>query len=305
MSQEVSRNTNESLALRYGLSAVLLWSTVATAFKLALAQQSVSQLVFFASLTSVFALGAALLWQGRLTEAMRSLQENGWRALCFGLLNPLLYYHILFYAYDLLPAQVAQPINYTWALMLAFLAVPFLGHKLTLTDVIAMLVSYSGVVVISFGGDDSGQSLNLLGIALALVSTLVWAAYWILNSRDKRDPVIGLFQNFLFATPCAAVLAWPLNLAPAALGGAVYVGLFEMGVTFMLWLMAMKYTRHASRISNLIFISPFISLLLIHFILGEKIHMLTLVGLGFIIAGLAIQARSAKKGRASEPLLTE
>ncbi len=68
-----------------------------------------------------------------------------------------------------------------------------------------------------------------------------------------------------------------------------YVGLFEMGVTFVLWLTALKLTNNTARVSNLIFASPFISLILLANIIGEAIHPSTLIGLVLIIAGLAIQ----------------
>ena len=71
--------------------------------------------------------------------------------------------------------------------------------------------------------------------------------------------------------------------------GATYVGLFEMGITFLLWLKALQVTPRISRISNLIFISPFISLIFIHFIVGEKIYISTIIGLIIIISGLALQ----------------
>ncbi|MCV5919613.1 DMT family transporter, partial [Escherichia coli] len=63
-----------------------------------------------------------------------------------------------------------------------------------------------------------------------------------------------------------------------------YVGLFEMGVTFVLWLSALKLTQNTARISNLIFASPFISLMLLATIIGEKIHPSTLIGLVLIIS---------------------
>ncbi len=74
-----------------------------------------------------------------------------------------------------------------------------------------------------------------------------------------------------------------------------YVGLFEMGITFVLWLSALKATTNTARISNLIFISPFISLLLLAYIIGEQIHPSTFVGLILIIFGLIVQQRKAKR----------
>ncbi len=113
---------NQSKAMLYGLVAVLAWSTVATAFKLALRCMDHLQLLFLANVFSLVALGLVLVVQGRFGL----LRGFGRRQLVMcaglGLLNPFFYYLVLFKAYDLLPAQVAQPLNYTWALTLVWLA---------------------------------------------------------------------------------------------------------------------------------------------------------------------------------------
>lgn len=285
---------NESKAILYALIAIICWSTVATAFKVALDYQSVSSLIFIASSTTVILLGSILAVQGRLSDTLADLSNHWKTALIFGALNPLLYYHVLLWAYDLLPAQVAQPINYTWAIVLAFMAVPFLGHRLSKYDLLALFICYAGVVVISQGASsDSGES-NLLGVGLALLSTVIWASYWILNSRDQREPIAALFQNFLVVIPFTMLLAWPITLSWQAIASSAYIGVFEMGISFVCWLFAMKRTRNASRISNLIFLAPFISLVLIHFILDEAIHHYTFYGLVLIIGGLFIQNRQKK-----------
>jgi drug/metabolite transporter (DMT)-like permease len=285
---------NESRAIMFALIAILCWSTVATAFKIALDYQSVSSLIFIASSTTVVLLGGILIVQGRLSDTLADL-PNRWKpALLFGALNPLLYYHVLLWAYDLLPAQVAQPINYTWAIVLAFMAIPFLGHRLSKFDLLALLICYAGVVVISQGASSAGAESNLLGVGLALLSTVIWAGYWILNSRDKREPIAALFQNFLVIVPLTLLLAWPIDFSWQAVASSAYIGIFEMGISFVCWLFAMKHTRNASRISNLIFLAPFISLLLIYFVLDEAIHAYTYYGLALIIGGLVIQ-NSQKK----------
>ena len=57
------------------------------------------------------------------------------------------------------------------------------------------------------------------------------------------------------------------------------------------WLNAIKLSTNASQVANLIFISPFISLFLISFIVGETILLSTFIGLIFIIIGLVIQQK--------------
>jgi drug/metabolite transporter (DMT)-like permease len=71
--------------------------------------------------------------------------------------------------------------------------------------------------------------------------------------------------------------------------GSVYLGIFEMGITFILWMMALKLSYTTAKVSNLIYLSPFGSLILIHFFVGEVILLSTVIGLVFIIGGIIIQ----------------
>lgn len=291
--------SSERRALGYALIAVLLWSTVATAFKVALQHVSVSQLMAGAALFSIIALLVTLAIRGELETALKRLWSDRRAAFRLGLINPVLYYAVLFEAYDRLPAQVAQPVNYTWAITLGLLSVPFLGHRLTRWDLIGMLLGYSGVVFISIAGQNVSGSLDYFGLFLALASTLLWAGYWLVNTRDERPPIIGLFQNFVYALPLLILwMLWrdglPTLNAWQVSASLAYVGVFEMGITFVFWQLAMHHTNNASRIGTLIFLSPFISLFLIHFVLGEPLQWLTFGGLGLIIAGLWIQQRLSK-----------
>ncbi|MFO7931103.1 MAG: DMT family transporter [Thermodesulfobacteriota bacterium] len=291
---------NQSLAMVFGLGTVLMWSTVATAFKLTLRELTPVQMLFVACAASVVVLTATLLVQRRLHLVFSMSRRQYLQSMGMGLINPCLYYLILFAAYDRLPAQEAQPLNYTWALVLAYMSVPFLGQRLRATDILAGLVCYSGVVVISTRGDVVSLTFSdPAGVALALGSTLVWASYWIIATRDQRDPVAGLLLNFVFALPVLTVICgltdgFDIGLGPGTAGG-VYVGVFEMGLAFVLWLHAMKKAENTSRVSNLIFISPFLSLVFIYFILGEVIAASTYVGLVMIIAGLWLQQKGAQR----------
>lgn len=291
---------DQRLAMLSGLGAVLLWSTVATAFKLTLGYYTPLQMLLAACATSVVVLAVILALQGRLAAAFRLPARQYLQSLALGLINPCLYYLLLFGAFDRLPAQEAQPINYTWALVLAYLSVPFLGHRLKLTDIVAGLVCYGGVVVIATRGDLTALSFSdPLGVSLAIASTLVWASYWILATRDRRHPVTGLFLNFLFALPVITLLTWWQDglppLASGGFAGSLYVGVFEMGLAFVLWSRAMKLATNTSRVSNLIFISPFLSLVFIYLILGEVILLSTWVGLVLIVAGLWLQQAGSRR----------
>ncbi|WGW00305.1 DMT family transporter [Vibrio sp. YMD68] len=292
---------NERRALGFGLAAVLLWSTVATAFKLTLAEFTPIQMLTVASVVSAIALVGICGYQGKLGQLSTTFISNPWYYLLLGLINPLAYYLILFKAYDLLPASQAQAINYSWAITLTLMAAVFLGQKIRGKDWIACGFSYLGVIVIATKGDLLGLNFESpLGVSLALLSTLLWAGYWILNAKNKADPVIGVLLGFLVAIPFATGLSiyegesWDAITTQGWLA-VTYVGLFEMGITFVLWLSALKLTQNTARISNLIFASPFISLMLLATIIGENIHPATLIGLVLIITGLVIQQVKWKK----------
>ncbi|MGF1752199.1 DMT family transporter [Vibrio makurazakiensis] len=294
---------NERRALGFGLSAVLLWSTVATAFKLTLAEFTPIQMLTVASIVSSIALIAICFAQGKLSQLSTTFLSNPWYYLLLGLINPLAYYLILFKAYDLLPASQAQAINYSWAITLTLMAAVFLGQKIRKKDWVACAFSYFGVVVIATKGDILGMQFESpLGVGLALLSTLLWAGYWILNAKNKADPVIGVLLGFLVSLPFAIGIslyegaAWS-QISLKGWMAVTYVGLFEMGITFVLWLSALKLTNSTARISNLIFASPFVSLMLLATIIGEEIHPTTLIGLMLIITGLVIQQVKFSKGK--------
>jgi drug/metabolite transporter (DMT)-like permease len=286
-------------AYLFGMMTVIMWSTVATAFKVALVSLDITQLIFYSSLASACLLTSVVLWQSRGREMWMTFR-NHWRiTLIAATLNPRVYYLVLFAAYDRLPAQVAQPINYTWAIVLTIMSVVILKQRLTRRDVLAALICYVGVVLIATRGQwDISSIESPIGIALALASTLIWASYWILNIRDPRDPLLALCLNFLCAVPMAGVICWYFSslwvTSGPGLAAAGYIGLFEMGFAFLCWSKALRLAENTSRVSNLIFLSPFLSLILIHVVLGEPIYSTTYLGLIVIVAGLLLQKSGAK-----------
>ncbi len=288
-------NPNERKAIGYGLAAVVLWSTVATGFKLGLAHLALAQLLLLGTTLSwlVFLLYCGFKRQWTLAKGDRVL------VLVLGLINPLAYYFMLFAAYERLPAHIAQPLNYTWAITLALLAVPILKQHLDRATLMGIGVSYAGVVLLLLtSAAPEQEKWDVLGITLALLSTVLWAGYWLLNTRCASPSAPVMFWSFSAALPVIFVICWlgpgfP-TLTPLTLGYGAWVGCIEMGFTFLLWQHALQLTRHAARIGQLIFLSPFISLLLIQNVLDEKISMWTVAALGVILVGIHIARPSSQ-----------
>lgn len=287
-------NKTKALPLLFGFSAVLLWSTVATAFKIALRSWHFGWLVFGASLVSTLILGVLIVLQKKTLLFLSQKKSDWWNSILCGFLNPFLYYLVLLKAYSVLPAQQAMTLNYVWPLVLSVLAIPFLKQKLYPKAFIALLISFSGIVCISSGGNIAHfHFTNTLGISLALGSSLIWAIYWLLNMKSQRDVTVKLFTNFITGTLFSAMALWffpfPQMVSINSILSVSYVGFFEMGITFFLWLKALQLSSRAASISQLIFISPFLSLFWIQLVVGEKILFTTWIGLILIISGILLQ----------------
>jgi len=277
---------NEREAILYGISAVLLWSTVATAFKLGLGYLAIEQLLFLGICFSWLFFLLMLLHRGDFYIE----KKDRMIAPLLGLMNPFAYYLILFSAYDRLPAHIAQPLNYTWAITLALLSIPILKEPLTIRTAAGIGLSYLGVTILLYSSNtQTTDNVGSLGVGLALLSTLFWALYWLINKKSQSDPLSMMFVGFSTAIPFSlgACLYGPglpeLNTTHLLFGS--WVGLIEMGMTYLLWQRAIIRSTNTARIGQLIFLSPFISLVFIHFFLGEDISLSVVVSLSIIVLG--------------------
>ena len=285
---------NEQKATLFALITILFWSTVATAFKIGLRTLNPAQLIFVASVTSVLILFLLLVFTKKLKYIKQISLKNLLLSALLGFLNPFLYYLILFKAYSLLPAQVAQPLNMIWPIVLVLLSVPLMNQKIGWKSMLALVISFAGVFLIATQGDffSMGKS-NPLGVALGLGSAIIWSLFWIFNVKNKEDELIKLFLNFLFGTiylliylPVFSDFNFKFD---NSFWAGIYIGTFEIGISFVFWLKALSLTKNNARIANLIYIAPFLSLIFIHFILGEKIYITTILGIFFIISGILFQ----------------
>lgn len=283
--------------------AVLSWSTVATAFKVALSYLTHFEMLLVASVTSLFIFAIVLTVQGRWGSVV-ALPKRTWGYFALlGLLNPVAYYLVLFKSYDLLPAQVAQPVNYFWPIFLLVLLALFAKQRIPAKKYIGMFISLGGLVLISAGGGQMGElEISPFGLFLGLMSAVLWATYWMVNNKNshKADATIACFMSFLFGSVYLAIGALfvgvDLNTLPGILSG-MYVGAFEMGIPFICFGLAMRTTGNPALINQLCYLSPFLSLFFVSTILGEQIVPTTYIGLSLIVAGIVFNEYFAKGKR--------
>ncbi len=290
---------NQKKAYIFALISVFFWSTVATVFKFTLRYTGYSELLLMSILFSLIAFLLVIFIERKWDLFFELNIKEVVQAVFLGFLNPFLYYLLIFKAYSVLPAQIAQILNQIWGVVIVLLSIPLLKQKIGLISISGVIVSFFGVVILSTGGSFSvGDIREPLGISYAILSSIVWSLYWIFNTKNKRDPLILLTINFL--SGFIITLAYYLirgsvgSFSFEAIAGSVYIGFFEMGITFLLWLKALKYSITTAKVSILIYLSPFLSLIFINYILGEKIMFSSLIGLLFIITGIIINRKDKK-----------
>ena len=286
-----------SRAVPLGLAAVLLWSTAATAFELALRSASPCMVVL---ISSAFSLAFLAAWNAMART--RPTRADLVSALPRGFLNPFVYYLVLLEAYDRLPAQVAMVVNYVWPVMLVLMHSVAKRKRPRAGGLLAMAVSFGGVAVLALLQPGGTRSADAAGLALALASTVIWAGYWLLNlgsgSKGSSDPA-RLMAGFAWGTLFLLLFALATGRFEAPGIGTVlaggWIGLFEMGLTYVIWSRALSVARDPAEVGNLIYITPFLSLGFIAVVLGEPLRPATLAGLALVLTGILIERNSSRR----------
>ena len=150
--------------------------------------------------------------------------------------------------------------------------------------------------LLAAGREHLGITLAAVALACALAVPLADGGLlqWCDFGPGDGDQVSLALQPPRAVPVLAVVLALSghgLGVSGLVLGGSAYVGAFEMGVTFVLWLMALRHAENPAVVGNLSFLAPVASLFIIRLVVGEPLQSSTLIGLPLIIAGLLVQNR--------------
>jgi drug/metabolite transporter (DMT)-like permease len=294
------QSTNK--AAWYVAIAIISWSTVATLFKIALSFSRLTDVLLIASFTSFVVFALVALVQNKLPQLIHLKKKDWLFTAMLGFLNPVAYYLVLFKAYSLLPAHVAQPVNYTWPVVLLLILSAIQKKRISALQFVGLGISLTGLIIISLAS--SGHSISaipILGIMIAFLSAFLWAIYWILNSHNTRiDSILLYMMSFFFGTFYLVLITlfFPNQVSTSqGILSSIYIGLFEMSIPFIFFGMALRKTKNPVLINQLCYLSPFMSLIIIHFTLNEDIRFYTWLGLILIVAGIVLS--QLKKGEES------
>lgn len=275
--------------------SVLFWGSSAAVAALLLNSMDKFLVVFYNGLIGALFLLLVNLFTGKLKQ-LRSLSARQLLLMMFlGVLGTFLYSSLLYLGMSRLKTQQAFIINYLWPIMTVLFSCLILKNKLTLQKVIALLLSFFGVVIVATEGHLDGLSkVDIIGVISCVAAAMCSGLYSTLNSRVTCDKTLAtmIYQ----ATSAVAALltllvthAGPRLLSPAEWGGMLWNGVLIYGVAATTWAIAISSGGDTAMVSNLAYFTPFLSLVYIYFLLGEPISIASVAGLIFIILGVLIQ----------------
>jgi drug/metabolite transporter (DMT)-like permease len=100
---------------------------------------------------------------------------------------------------------------------------------------------------------------------------------------------VNFIFGFAFVALYMLLFSSPRLVSAEGLLGSLYVGAFEMGITYVVWLYALRLSRTTAQVSSLIYLTPFLSLVVVHVVVGERIYGSTVMGLILIVGGILLQ----------------
>ena len=187
----------------YAISAVVIWSTLAAMAKSLLTVIPTFEALFLSSLiASVFLLVQQGVRGG--LRVFRAYDGRGCLAMAgLGFVGLFVYSGLYFYGLTQLTSQEACILNYLWPMMIVLFAALLLGERITLRTAVALLLSFSGVLVLTLGGEGRADGNAVLGALACVLAALCYGLFCVLNRKRNVDPTVLMTVAWGVTALCA------------------------------------------------------------------------------------------------------
>lgn len=278
----------------YAFSAIACWSTMATISKILLTNLNNFQLLWASSFFSAIFLLIINIISGKFKD-LKTYKIKDYVIMILTSLPGVFLYYVFYYAgAERMSASQAFIVNYMWPIMSVIFACIILKEKMTIRKGFAIAVSFAGVSI-AMGKELLEFNQNILiGAPLCLLGAVSYGLFTSLIRKVNYDKTISMMLCY-FAT---FILTGIVNLVngdifvpmPIQTLGFVWNGVISMAAGTTLWTLALSF-GNTSKISNLAYITPFISLVWTSLILKEEITLNSIIGLVVIVLGIFIQLK--------------
>jgi drug/metabolite transporter (DMT)-like permease len=286
---------SNKLAYLFVFLASIIWASTAAVSKLVLLNLNNFEVLFYSSFFAALSLLFFVIFSGKYKSIRRfRAVDYAWSAL-LGFIGVFLYYVLFYGALMFSSAQEAFIMNYTWPIWVVIFSFIILKEKISFLKIMAVLISFFGVYLVATKGSFTIFSVNSVGgILMGLGAGVCYGLFSILGKKRKYEETSSMLLYYLFALIFISIIIFSFFdirfLTLRELMGVAWLGIFVSGIAFVLWFFALRL-GNVAKMSNFIFLTPFLSLVYIYFLLGEEILISSFIGLIFIVLGIIIQSR--------------
>ena len=143
-------------------------------------------------------------------------------------------------------------------------------------------------------------ALGLGGVLACVAAACSYALFAVLNIRVTCDKFVAMLVYYVSTTAASLLCLLAQGPVPALTltqwSGILWLGVLTNGLAYTSWALAMDLGDTA-KLSNLAYLTPFLSLVYIFFLLHEPITMSSYLGLLFILSGVVLQVARVRPRR--------
>lgn len=272
---------------------ILLWASIPVVTKKILVELDNLQMLFYSTILSTLVLGVLVVFQKKIKDFKKHNKKDYIVMFLLGFLGNYLYYIFLYGALKRTTASEGFILAYTWPILVLILSFLILKEEVNIKKIIGISISFIGIIIITTKGNPADFNLtSLSGDILALGGALVFALFSVIGKKYNFDKTISVFIYFfsalIFLIPTVSLFSELVLPSVGVLPWIIYNGIFVNGVSYIFWFKALE-NGETYIISNLLYLTPFISLIYISIFLNEKILISSIIGLVFIVFGVLFQ----------------
>lgn len=283
----------------YAGISIFLWSTTATVTKILLSSINSMQILLFGSFFASIYLLIVNIIKGNLKQ-LKDYRINDYLQIAgIGILGTFLYNLFLYLGINKMQASQAFIINYLWPIMTVIFACFILKEKMTFRKMVAIVLSFIGVIIVTSNGSLLNvEKESIIGALCCVLAAISYGLFSAINKKKNYNNYLSmmLFYMVSFIISLLYILFSKEWFVPESnqLIGLLWIGVFTSATAFTSWAIALE-KGDTAKISNLAYITPFLSLIWTSLVLKEIISIYAIIGLIVIILGILIQLKDRDK----------
>lgn len=281
----------------YLIITILLWSATPAVAKLALKELNNLQILFYINIVGSITLFSVVFFQGKI-KSLKTLKGLDYlKMFGMGVLGVFLYYILLYGSFDRAPAGQANIINYLWPIFVVIFSIIILRERFNNKTFLAILISFIGALLVITRGDLSNfHQQYISGYLLAFAGAVCYGLFSVFGKKLYYEkftsmliyylaslvliiPTMLIFSDFVLPRSVSTILA------------VLFLGSLPNSIGFVLWFKALKIGQ-TSKMANIVYLTPFLALVLVYFINKEIIPLISILGLLLIVSGILIQVKN-------------